>query len=128
VSLRRFRSLLLLLLLAGAAYWYYQRRPTFSGFVEDLTRPIAGSKAAVKESERNRIIESAVPAVAESVDVPVGVIQEKMTYREIRQLLGDPDRIEEYTKDGRPRARWYYTRVKRVILFEEGRVLSITVR
>lgn len=127
MSFRRFRRLLLLLLLAGAAYWYYQKRPTFSSFIDDITRPIAGSKAAVKGSERNRVIEAAAPAVAESVEVPVGVVHENMTYREVRQLLGDPQKVEEYVENGRPRARWHYTRVRRLIVFEEGRVLSIAV-
>lgn len=128
MSWRRVRGLLILALLAGAVYWYVQKRPTLAGFVEGLTRPIAGSKAAVKESERNRVIETAVPAMQEDVEVPVGAIHEKMTKQEVRRLLGDPERIEEYVEEGRPRTRWHYIRVKRVVVFEEGRVLSIAVR
>jgi len=128
MSWRRVRGLLILALLAGAVYWYVQKRPTVAGFVESLTRPIAGSKAAVKESERNRVIETAAPAVQEDVEVPVGAIHEKMTKQEVRGLLGDPERIEEYVEKGRPRTRWHYIRVKRLVVFEEGRVLSIAVR
>jgi len=128
MSWRRVRGLLILALLAGAVYWYVQKRPTVAGFVEGLTRPIAGSKAAVKESERNRVIETAAPAVQEDVEVPVGAIHEKMTYQEVRHLLGDPERIEEYVEKGRPRTSWHYIRVKRLVVFEEGRVVSIAVR
>lgn len=128
MSWRRVRGLLILALLAGAVYWYVQKRPTVASFVEGLTRPIAGSKAAVKESERNRIIETAAPAVQEDVEVPVGAVHERMTYQEVRRLLGEPERIEEYVEKGRPRTRWHYIRAKRLLVFEEGRVLSIAVR
>jgi hypothetical protein len=128
MSWGRFRGFLILALLAGAVYWYVQKRPTVAGFVEGLTRPIAGSKAAVKESERNRVIQTAVPAMQGDVEVPVGAIHEKMTYQEVRSLLGDPERIEEYVEEGRPRKRWHYIRAKRLVVFEEGRVLSIAVR
>lgn len=114
--------------MAGATYWYVKERPTFSEIVESLTNPIAGSRTAVKESERNRVIESAVPAVHEDVEVPVGAIYEKMTAREVLNLLGEPERIERYVEDGRPRQRWHYVRAKRLLIFEEGRVISIAVR
>jgi hypothetical protein len=128
MSWRRLRGLLLVALLAGAVFWYVKERPTISEIVESLTSPIDGSRTAVKESERNRVIESAIPAVHEDVEVPVGAIHEKMTTWEVRDLLGDPERIEEYVEDGRLRHRWHYVRAKRVLVVEEGRVISIAVR
>ena len=45
----------------------------------------------------------------------------------MRALLGSPERIEEVQEDGRIRIRWIYGRVRRMVVFEDGRVLSITV-
>lgn len=115
-------------MLAGAGYWYVKKRPTVSEFVESLTGPIVGGKTAAKESERNRVIESVVPAVHEDAEVPVGAIHERMTSQEVRRLLGDPERIEEYVEDGLPRTRWHYPRARRVVVFEKGRVVSIALR
>lgn len=127
MSFRRSRRLLLLALVGALAYWYYKERPTFSGMIDGLTRPIFGSKAAVKESEYKRVVEEAAPAVAAAEEIPVGFIKESMKYEEVRRLLGDPARIEESQQEGRIQIRWFYPRAKRVILFEEGRVRSITV-
>ena len=47
--MRRIRNLLLLVLVAGVGYWLYRDRPTASQFIDDLTRPLIGWRAAVKE-------------------------------------------------------------------------------
>ncbi len=127
MSFRRSRRLLLLGLVAALGYWYYKERPTFSGMIEGLTRPIFGSKAAVKESEYKRVVEEAEPAVVAAEEIPVGFIKENMKYEEVRRLLGDPARIEESQQKGRIRVRWFYPRAKRVVVFEEGRVRWLTV-
>lgn len=127
MSGRRFRRLLLFALVVGAAYWYYKKRPTVSGVVDDITQPIMESNAAVQESERNRLIATAVPAVQDQVEAPIGVVREDMTFAEVRALLGEPERVEQVREDGRARVRWIYSRVKRMVVFEEGRVHSIAV-
>ncbi len=70
------RKLLLLALVVGIGYWIYRTRPTVSGIVDDLTRPIFGSKAAVKESEHKRVEAEAAPAVGRDESVQVGTLKE----------------------------------------------------
>ncbi|MFN2387875.1 MAG: hypothetical protein ABR576_16610 [Thermoanaerobaculia bacterium] len=127
MSWRQLRNLLLLALGAFVAYSWYTKRPTVSGVVDSITQPLMGSKAAVKGSERNRVMATAVPSLQEQVEAPLGTIRERMTYSEVRALLGSPERIEEVQEDGRIRVRWIYGRVRRMVVFEDGRVLSITV-
>jgi hypothetical protein len=127
MSFRQLRGLLLIALIVGLAYGYYKKRPTVSGVVDTITQPLMESKAAVKESERNRVMATAVPAVHDQVEAPIGVIRENMTYIDVRALLGDPERVEEERENGRIRVKWIYSRVKRTVVFEEGRVQSITV-
>lgn len=125
---KRLGRLLLLALVVAAVYWYVRERPTVTGLVNRLTRPLEESRTAVKESERNRVIETAVPQVGTDAEaVPMGALHEKMTYQEVRDLLGRPDRTEEFVKDGRPRVRWIYPRVRRALVFEGGRVVSIAI-
>ena len=57
------KRVLILLAIAGIVYWIVRDHPTVSGFVDRLTSPLLGSKAAVKESEHNRIVGEAVPAI-----------------------------------------------------------------
>lgn len=127
MSMRRFGRLLLFVVVAGLAYWYYKKRPTVSGVVDEITQPLMESRAAVKESERNRLMATAVPSLQDQVDAPLGVVRERMTYSEVRALLGEPERIESLEEEGRQRVRWIYARVKRMVVFEEGRVHSIGV-
>lgn len=124
---RGLRNPLLLGLVVFVAYSWYKKRPTVSGVVDSITQPIMESKAAVKESERNRVMATAVPSLQEQVEAPVGTIRERMTYSEVRALLGSPERIEEVHEEGRIRVRWIYERVRRMVVFDDGRVLSITV-
>ncbi len=128
MSGRRLRNLLLLLAVAGAGYWYYRERPTLSEFIDGITGPLFGSKAAVKESERKRVMSDAVSAIGQQTSENVGMLHEKMTTREVRELLGDPDRVETLSEREPLRVRWTYRAARRTLLFENGRVVSITVR
>jgi hypothetical protein len=85
------------------------------------------SKAAVKESEYKRIVAEAVP-VPEGEEVPLGALKEGMRTAEVKELLGTPERVEWFREKGRERLRWTYVRVRRVLVFEEGRVVSIAIR
>ena len=122
------RRLLLLILVVGIGYWIYRTRPTVSGIVDDLTRPIFGSKAAVKESEHKRVEAEAAPAVGRDESVPVGTLKEGMKADEVRDLVGRPDEIEQFKKNGVEKVRWTYRRLGRVLVLREGRVVSIEIR
>jgi hypothetical protein len=128
MSGRQFRKLLLLAAVLGVAYWIYKDRPTVSGFVDSITDPLMGSRAAVKSSERNRVVGDASAAIAEQSDLKVGNLREGMTSREVLGLLGDPDARENETIDGVPQVRWTYRRARRVLIFQNERLVSIVVR
>lgn len=128
MSGRRIRNLLLLAIVAGVGWWIYRDRPTLGGFVDSITNPLFGSKAAVKSSERNRVVGDATVAISEQVEVPVEVVKEGMSGREVRDLLGTPDRIvRENLENKVTRATWTYDRAARVIVLHDDRVVSITV-
>ena len=122
------RKLLLLALVVGIGYWIYHTRPTVSGIVDDLTRPIFGSKAAVKESEHKRVEAEAAPAVGKDEVVPVGTLKEGMKADEVRDLVGRPDEIEQFKEDGVEKVRWTYRRLGRILVLRDGRVVSIEIR
>ncbi len=122
------RKILLLALVVGIGYWIYRTRPTVSGIVDDLTRPIFGSKAAVKESEHKRVEAEAVPAVGRDESVSVGTLKEGMKADEVRDLVGRPDEIEQFKENGVEKVRWTYRRIGRVLVLREGRVVSIEIR
>ena len=123
----RVRTLVVLLLLAGAGYWANKSNLTVSGFVDDLTSPLMRSNAAVKESEHKRIVAEAVPA-PEGEEVPsMTTVRKGMKAAEVKELLGAPDRVETLRGEGRDRLRWTYVGAKRVIVFEDGRVVSIAI-
>jgi hypothetical protein len=128
MSFGRFRKLLLLALAVGIGYWIYRTRPTVSGFVDDLTRPLFGSKAAVKESEHKRVVAEAAPAVGRDEAVAVEMLRENMKAAEVRDLIGPPDEIERFRKDGVENVRWTYQRLGRVLILRDGRVVSIAIR
>ena len=128
MSGRKVRRLILVALVAGIGWWIYRDRPTVSGIVDSLTNPLMGSRAAVKESERNRVVGDASTVATEQSDAAVGTLHEGMTTYEVKELLGDPDKLEE-EKGSRPfRVRWTYSRIHRVLLFQDGRLTSITVK
>jgi hypothetical protein len=129
---RGLRRLVILGLVAGVGYWIYKDQPTVAGFVDSITSPLMGSRAAVKSSERNRVTGDATAAITEQTDTVVGTLREGMTTAEVRELLGNPDRIdEEKSKDkskGPQRLRWTYGKIGRVLIIEDGRVVSIVLR
>ena len=119
---------MLWVLIGAAGYWVYRTRPTLPGIVEDLTRPLFHSKAVVKESEYNRVVSEAAPAITHSEEVALGALHENMTDREVRDLLGYPDDVQPFKEDGKDRVRWIYRRLGRTLVLEERRVISIAVQ
>ena len=87
-----------------------------------------GSHAAVKESENNRVVRDAASAIStEQTELPVASLHEGMTNQEVRDLLGNPDKAESEPAEGVQRQRWTYTRAARILVLENGRVVSISV-
>jgi hypothetical protein len=128
MSPRRFRRLLLVVLAAGVGYWIYKDRPTLSGIIDAITNPLMGSRAAVNTSERNRVVGDATSAVSEQSQASVAAIREGMTASQLRETLGDPDKIEEETVDGVAQTRWTFRKAKRVVILRQGRAVSIIVQ
>ncbi|HEY6928195.1 MAG TPA: hypothetical protein VJA66_00835 [Thermoanaerobaculia bacterium] len=128
MSFRQLRKLLLVIAVGALAFWLYKTRPTVSGFVDDITGPLFRSKAAVKESEYKRVVADAVPAISQSEELALGTLHEGMTEREVRDLIGAPDQIDSVSDSGVERRRFIYKRLGRTLLFEERRVVSISVR
>jgi hypothetical protein len=128
MSGRGIRSFLLLAGIVGLGYWIHERHPTFSGIIDDLTRPVLGSRAAVSESERKRVVGEASQIVAVGEEKPVGALYVGMSEDDVRNLMGDPDRIEPLEDERGDRVRWTYRVENRVILFRNHRVVSIAVR
>jgi hypothetical protein len=128
VSARSLRKLVLLAAVGAAAYWIYRTRPSVTTLVDDLTRPLFESKAAVKESEYKRVVAEAGPAISQSEEIALGTLHENMKDSEVRDILGPPEQIEQIKDDGREQVRWTYKRLGRILVFENRRVVSITVR
>jgi hypothetical protein len=124
----KIRTVVILVVIGGVAYWIYKDRPTVSGFVDGLTRPLMGSNAAVKESEHKRVVSDVVPAAPEGEQVTVQTIRKGMKSEEVREILGKPDRVEPFEEDGVSRIRWTYLATRRLVVFEDGRVVSIAIR
>ena len=122
------RTVVILVVIGGVAYWIYKDRPTVSGLVDGLTRPLMGSNAAVKESEHKRVVSDVVPAAPEGEPVSVQTIRKGMKSEEVREILGKPDRVEPFEEDGVSRIRWTYLATRRLVDFEDGRVVSIAIR
>ena len=127
MSGRKIRRLLLAAAVVGLGYWIYKDRPTLPGIVDAITNPLMASHAAVKTSERNRVVGDATSAITEQIELPVGSLREGMTSQEVRDLLGPPDLIERETKEGVKQVRWTYKRAARLLVLENERVVSITV-
>jgi len=128
MSGRRVRGLLILAALVWIGWLIYEKRPTVSGIVDDLTRPLLGSRAAVKESEHKRVVGEASQVIMLDQEKPVGAIHEGMSESEVRHLLGDPGEIETVLEDRGPRVRWVYRNLNRVVVFDERRrVVSIAI-
>jgi hypothetical protein len=122
------RRLLLLALVVVAVLWIVRDRPTVTGLVDRITNPLLHSKAAVEESEHNRVVAEAAPAVGQNQEVLIGMLKEGMTIWEIRDLLGRPDSATEEVRNGKTRQRWYYRRIRRMLVLEDDRVVSIAIQ
>jgi len=98
--------------------------------VDDLTRPLFGSRAAVHESERNRVEGDAISVVTEQSETPIATLRVGMTMREVRELLGEPSQKETlpFEKKGPEKARWTYRSIHRILDFEDGRVTAVTIQ
>jgi hypothetical protein len=124
----RILKYLTLVAIVGFVYWAYKEHLTVSDFVDRVTRPVMASKAAVKESEYNRVVNEAAPAAHEGEDIRLTTLHNGMKMDEVRDLLGRPDRIEPVDEEGRSQVRWTYLRAGRILVFERGRVVSIAIR
>jgi hypothetical protein len=125
---RTVRRILILGVLAALGWWIHEKKPTLSGIVDDLIRPLLGSRAAVNESEQKRVVAEAGQVLTIGEEKPVGSVREGMTESEVRRLLGDPDEIQTIVDDSEVRARWTYRSVHRVVVFDRHRVVSIAIR
>ena len=125
---RRVRGVLYLAVLAGIGWWIYNTRPTVSGLVDDLTRPLLGSRTAVKEAEHKRVVAEASQVVALEREKPVEALRAGMTEWEVRDLIGEPDEVEKLDDEATFRVRWIYRDLRRNVVFERRRVVSIAVR
>lgn len=123
----RLRGFLAVAGIVALGWWIHEKRPTLSGIIDDLTRPIFGSRAAVTESERVRIVGEASQIVAVGEEKPVGALHEGMSEEAVQNLMGPPDVIEHVEDERGDRVRWVYRGVKRVIVLRNHRVVSITV-
>ena len=52
---RTLRKVLMLSVLAAIGWWIHEKKPTVQGVVDDLTRPLLGSRNEVREPEQKRI-------------------------------------------------------------------------
>jgi ClpP class serine protease len=127
MSGRRLRRLLLLALAVGIGYWIYLDRPTLTGLIDSITGPLMSSQAAVKSSERNRVVGEATTAITEGTDAAVGTLRQGMTASEVKELLGSPDKIEPELVDGVAQTRWTYAKFKRALVMRDGRVTAIAL-
>lgn len=129
---RRWGRLFLLAIVAGAvAWWFTHGKPSAQQMVDDLTRPLFGSPAAVQASERNRVEGQAIAAVTDQVsETPIEALRVGMTFREVRAVLGEPSDIQTLPfEKGKPEtARWTYRSAHRFLVFEDGRIVSIAIR
>jgi hypothetical protein len=127
---RRWGRLLLLAIVGGAvAWWFTHGKPSAQQMVDDLTRPLFGSRAAVQESERNRVSGQAVGVIADQSETQIETLRLGMKFREVRELLGEPNLVDTPPLEkGKPETvRWTYKTVHRLLVFEDGRLVSITI-
>jgi len=100
-----------------------------SGLIDSITNPLLGSRAAVKTSERNRVVGDASTAIVttEQADLPINSLKEGMTTMEVRELLGEPQRIDPVPEGGPNRFRWTYTKVGRILTMQDNKIAAIEI-
>lgn len=125
------RRFLLVAAVAGVVVlWWTRGKPSVQQMVDAITEPLLESKAAVKESERNRVEGQAAAVVSEQYDAQIGTLREGMSFRQVREILGEPIQIETVRREKGTAevVRWTYRQAHRVLLFEDGQVTSIAIR
>jgi hypothetical protein len=122
------RRVVILLVVGGIVWWIIRDKPTVTGLIDRITSPLLGSKAAVKESEHNRVVGEAVPAITDDDEKKVGALREGMRAADVRDLLGEPDSVENVVQEGKRRQVWSYRRVHRLLYFEDGRIAEIQIK
>jgi hypothetical protein len=125
---RTLRKVLMLSVLAAIGWWIHEKKPTVQGVVDDLTRPLLGSRNEVREPEQKRIAGEASQVLTIEEDKPIGAVRQGMSETQVRRLLGDPDDVHTIVDDGSLQARWTYRRTHRVVVFNDHRVVSIAAR
>ena len=125
---RTIRQIVTLAVLGVVGLWIHEKNPTVQGIVDDLTRPLLGSKETAGPPERKRVVSEASQVLTLGEEKTIGAIRVGMTDRDVRRLLGDPDEIQNIVDDTYVRVRWTYRSVHRVVVFDRGRVVSIAVR
>lgn len=51
-----------------------------------------------------------------------------MSEREVRDLIGEPDELESLDDEATGRVRWIYRELRRNVVFERRRVVSVAIR
>lgn len=121
------RRIVLILLAAGVVLYVVLDRPTISGLVDRITRPLFGGKVAIDESEHNRVVAESIPATSDEEERKVASLKTGMNIWEVRDLFGYPDSIRDVVQDGRPKERWEYVRIHRTLYIEDNRVSGIVI-
>lgn len=122
------RRILLLLVVVAVALWLFRGHASVSGIVDRITKPFSSSKAAVDEEEHKRVVSDAQPVLHGDQETSIGMVHEGMDGWEVRRLLGPPDTMTEVERDGRHLVRWDYKAIRRVVLLENNRVVSFSMR
>ena len=125
---RTLRKVLMLSVFAAIGWWIHEKKPTVQGVVDDLVRPLLGSRAEVREPEQKRIAPEASQVLTLGEDKPIGAVRQGMSETEVRRLLGDPDDVHTIVEDANLQTRWTYRGAHRVVVFSNHRVSSIAVR
>lgn len=125
---RRLRGVLYLVVLAGVGWWIYETRPTATGLVDRLTSPLLGSRTAVTEAERKRVVHEASQVVTLDTEKKVETLRVGMSEWDVRDLIGEPDEVEKLDDEATYRVRWVYKDLRRDVVFERRSVVSIAVR
>lgn len=123
---RTLRKVLMLSVFAAIGWWIHEKG--VQNVVDDLTRPLLGSRTEIREPEQKRIAGEASQVLTIGEDKPVGAVRQGMSETEVRRLLGDPDDVHTIVDDAGLQTRWTYRGAHRVVVFNNHRVVSIAAR